>query len=207
MPELRSIRLILWAVVGLALFVLGALTIGLYARSGSQAALSGTALSPGAPLGGAFSLVDHRGAPVTETIFRDRPAAVFFGFTHCPDVCPTTLMDMAGWIEALGREADRMRFAFVTVDPERDTPEALNDYLSAFSDRIVGITGEPEKVHAMVRDYKVFSRKVPLEGGGYTMDHTASVLLLDADGSLVGTIARDEERETAVAKLKRLVAG
>jgi protein SCO1/2 len=209
MPGLRRIRLILWAAVGVALFVLGALTVSLYARSGgtSQAALSAKAISPGAPLGGAFSLVDHKGAPVTEAIFRDRPAAVFFGFTHCPDVCPTTLMDMAAWIEALGPEADKMRLVFVTVDPERDTPEALTEYLSAFSDRIVGITGEPEKVHAMVRDYKVFSRKVPLADGGYTMDHTASVLLLDGHGSLVGTIARDEERDTAVAKLERLVAG
>ena len=209
MPGLRSIRLILWAAVAVALFVLGAVTVGLHARNGptSQAALSGNAISPGAPLGGAFSLVDHKGAPVTEAIFRDRPAAVFFGFTHCPDVCPTTLMDMAGWIEALGPDADRVRFVFVTVDPERDTPAALKDYLSAFSDRIVGITGEPGQVHAMVRDYKVFSRKALLDGGGYTMDHTASVLLLDADGSLVGTIARDEERDTAVAKLKRLVAG
>ena len=209
MPALRSIRVILWAAVAVALFVLGALTVSMYARSGGtrQAALSGNAISPGAPLGGAFSLLDNKGAPVTEAIFRDRPAAVFFGFTHCPDVCPTTLMDMAAWIEALGPDADRMRFVFVTVDPERDTPETLRDYLSVFSDRIIGVTGDPEKVHAMVRDYKIVSRKVPLEGGDYTMDHTASVLLLDADGSLVGTIARDEERESAMAKLTRLVAG
>ena len=135
------------------------------------------------------------------------PSAVFFGFTHCPDVCPTTLMETAGWIEALGADAAKMRFVFVTVDPERDTPEVMNDYIAAFSDKIIGVTGDPEKVHAMVKDYKIVSRKVPLEGGDYTMDHTASVLLLDANGSFVGTIARDEAPDAAIGKLRRLVAG
>ena len=131
---------------------------------------------------------------MTEALFRDKPSAMFFGFTHCPDVCPTTLMEMGGWIEALGADADKLRFVFVTVDPERDTPEVMNDYVTAFSDRIVGVTGEPEEVHAMVKDYKIFSRKVPLEGGDYTMDHTASMILLDANGSFVGTIARERGR-------------
>ncbi len=197
---MRALRLTLWIAVALALFGLGALTL--------------TALSPrdaeiaaGAPLGGAFSLVDQDGKPVSEQIFREKPSAVFFGFTHCPDVCPTTLMQAAGWIEALGADADKMRFIFVTVDPERDTPQVMKDYVSAFSDRIIGVTGEPDEVHAMTADYKVYSRKVPLEGGDYTMDHTASVLLLDPEGTLVGTVATGESEEAAMAKLRRLVAG
>ena len=196
-------------VVAVALFALGAVAVSGFARKGAnspQAANESSAV-PGTPLGGAFTLVDQRGQPVTEALFRDMPSAVFFGFTHCPDVCPTTLMETAGWIEALGADAAKMRFVFVTVDPERDTPEVMNDYIAAFSDKIIGVTGDPEKVHAMVKDYKIVSRKVPLEGGDYTMDHTASVLLLDANGSFVGTIARDEAPDAAIGKLRRLVAG
>jgi protein SCO1/2 len=200
--NLRPLRYGLWALVGLALFVVGALLVSLRFEAGAPAGLQA-----GAPLGGSFSLVDQRGAPVTEAIFRGKPSAVFFGFTHCPDVCPTTLMETAGWIEALGPDADRMRFVFVTVDPERDTPEVMNEYVSAFSEAIIGVTGEPDAVHAMVKDFKVYSRKAPLDGGDYTMDHLASVLLLDEAGRLVGTIDREESRETALAKLRRLVTG
>lgn len=204
---MRKFRLFLWIAVAVLLFVLGAVAVsGFTARNGSVQAADGSAMVPGAPLGGAFSLVDTKGQTVTEAVFRGKPSAVLFGFTHCPDVCPTTLMEMAEWAGALGPDTDRMRFVFVTVDPERDTPEILNNYVGAFSDRIVGITGEPEKVHAMVKDHKVFSRKVPLEGGDYAMDHTASVLLLDETGGLVGTISPSEDREAAITKLKNLVA-
>jgi protein SCO1/2 len=203
---MRALRLTLWIAVAVALFGLGALAV-LTLREPGPVAADGGGMAPGAPLGGSFALVDQNGQPVTEALFREKPAAVFFGFTHCPDVCPTTLMEAAGWIDALGPDANAMRFVFVTVDPARDTPQVMKDYVSAFSDQIVGITGEPEKVEAMVADYRIYSRKVPLEGGDYTMDHTASVLLLDADGAFVGTIAPDEAEETAVAKLKRLVAG
>ena len=202
---MRRIAILLWLVVAVVLIALGtALVTGLL-RDGSTFQ-AGTA-QPEAPLGGAFSLVDQNGDEVSEAVFREKPSAVFFGFTHCPDVCPTTLMETTEWIEALGPEAEEMRFVFVTVDPARDTPEILNEYLSAFSDRIIGITGDPEKVEAMVRDYKVYAAKVPLEDGGYTMDHTASVLLLDEEARLVGTISRQEGRETALAKLRQLVAG
>src|SRR5687768_11725884 len=207
---MQKLRLILWLVVAIALFVLGAMTVVMFSeRQGglAQAGLSGGSMAPGAPLGGAFSLVDHKGRPVTEALFRDKPSAVFFGFTHCPDVCPTTLMEAGEWIEALGPDADKLRVVFVTVDPERDKPAVMKDYLSAFSDRIVGVTGEPDAVRAMVQDYKVYSRKVPLEGADYSMDHTASVLLLDGKGALVGTIATGEGEEAAMAKLRRLVAG
>jgi protein SCO1 len=204
---MQKIRLILWLAVAIALFVLGALTVVVFSeRQGglAQAGLSGGSMAPGAPLGGAFSLVDNKGGPVTEALFRDKPSAVFFGFTHCPDVCPTTLMEAGEWIDALGPEADKLRVVFVTVDPERDTPAAMDDYLSAFSQKIVGVTGEPEKVHAMVKDHKIVSRKVPLEGGDYTMDHTASILLLDGSGDFAGTIAYGESADAAIAKLKRL---
>ncbi len=204
---MHKLRLTLWLLVAVALFALGAATVGALFSPNGAGRVAGSALVPGAPLGGAFSLVDHKGQPVTEAVFRGKPSAVLFGYTHCPDVCPTALMEMSEWAGALGPDADKMRFVFVTVDPERDTPEVLNSYVSAFSPRITGITGEPEKVRAMVADHKVFSRKAPLADGDYAMDHTASVLLLDESGGLVGTVARGEDREAALAKLRDLVAG
>jgi protein SCO1/2 len=162
--------------------------------------------SSGEPYGAPFALVDETGAPITEAAFRGQPSAVFFGFTHCPEVCPTTLYEMNGWLETLGDEGKDIRAYFVTVDPERDTPEVMKTYVTNVSNRIKGITGEPEKVHAMAKSFGIYWKKVDTGGGDYTMDHTASVLLLDGTGDFAGTIAYEENRDTAVAKLKRLAA-
>ena len=158
------------------------------------------------PIGGPFSLTDHRGRAVTERDFRGRPMAVFFGFTHCPDVCPTTLGDMTALIEALGSDADRLHWLIISVDWERDTPEALAGYLEAFDPRIVGLSGSEVQVAAAARAFRVYYRRVPLEGGGYTMDHSASVFLLDAEGRFAGTIDSKESRDVALEKL-RMLAG
>lgn len=160
----------------------------------------------GEPFGAPFTLTDQRGEPITEQAFRGQPTAVFFGFTHCPEVCPTTLYELAGYLNALGDEGKDIRAYFVSVDPERDTPEIMNTYISNFSDRITGITGEPAKVEAMARAHSIYFKRVELEGGDYTMDHTASVLLLDRRGDFFGTIAYGENADTALAKLKRLAA-
>jgi protein SCO1/2 len=195
----------LWIAVAVALFGLGAISIsGLSFLDKERAA---AALQPGAPLGGAFQLIDINDKPITETIFREKPSITLFGYTHCPDVCPTGLMEMSKWAQELGPDAEKLRFIFVTVDPERDTPDAMRDYVTAFSDRIVGISGPPDAVHAMVKDYKIYSRKGPLDGGDYSMDHTGSMILQDAKGNFVGTIDVAESHETGLAKLKRLVAG
>lgn len=154
--------------------------------------------------GGAFSLVDQRGEPITEQAFRGQPSAVFFGFTHCPEICPTTLYELSSWLDELGSEAEDIRAYFVTVDPERDTPEIMESYISSFSERITGITGEPDKIGAMLRDFGIYSRRVETSDGGYTMDHTASVILLDSQGGFFGTIAYGESPDTALMKLKRL---
>lgn len=159
------------------------------------------------PFGAPFTLTDQRGAEITQAAFRGHPSAVFFGFTHCPEVCPTTLFELDGWLKTLGDEGKDIRAFFVTVDPERDTPEIMNVYVSNVSQRITGITGEPEKVHAMAKSFAIYWRKVETEGGEYTMDHTASILLLDRDGDFAGTIAYGENPDTAVAKLKRLAGG
>lgn len=161
----------------------------------------------GEPFGAPFTLTDQRGEPITEQAFRGQPAAVFFGFTHCPEVCPTTLFELAGYLNALGDEGKEIRAYFVSVDPERDTPEIMNTYISNFSDRITGITGEPEKVFAMAKSFGIYWKKVPTDDGDYTLDHTASVLLLNSQGDFFGTIAYGESPDAARAKLKRLAAG
>lgn len=161
-------------------------------------------MNGGEPYGAAFTLVDQKGAEITEAAFRSQPTAVFFGFTHCPEICPTTLFELDGWLKKLGDEGKDIKVYFVSVDPERDTPEVLDAYVSNVSDRIVGITGTPESIAAMTKSFGIYSKKVPLEGSDYTMDHTASVLLLSNGGDFAGTIAYGENPDTALAKLKRL---
>lgn len=160
--------------------------------------------SAGQPFGAPFTLVDQNGAEITEAAFRGQPSVVFFGFTHCPEVCPTTLVEMDGWLKNLGDEGKDIRAYFVSVDPERDTPEVMKTYVGNVSDRIVGITGAPDEVAAMTKSFGIYSRKVETGDGDYTMDHSASVLMLNRSGDFFGTIAYEENADTALAKLKRL---
>lgn len=154
-----------------------------------------------------FALVDQSGQEITEAAFRGAPSALFFGFTHCPEICPTTLFELDGWLTALGDEGKDLQAWFVTVDPARDTPDIMDAYVGNVSERIRGITGDPAKVEAMARSYGIYFKRVELEDGDYTMDHTASVLLLDRKGDFAGTIAYGENPDTAIAKLRRLAAG
>lgn len=157
-------------------------------------------------IGQPFNLVDHNGKPITEKAFEGSPTAVFFGFTHCPEVCPTTLYELTSWLETLGQEGKPIKAFFITVDPERDTPEIMKSYVSNFTDRIVGITGQPDDIAELAKSWHVYSRKIPLESGDYTMDHTASVFLVDAHGNFKSTIAFRENSDTAIAKLRKLVS-
>ncbi len=193
----------LWALT-LAILVTGAIGISaaLYFNASGKNPPYPTAETPfGAP----FVLTDHNGEAVSEAIFRGRPAAVMFGFTSCPDICPATLAEMDSWSKALGSAGKDLRFVFVSVDPERDTPAVLKDYLSTFDVPVIGITGEPKAVADMLSSHHIHHEKVSLDHGGHTMDHTASVLLLDARGHLAGTISPGEDRDNALAKLRRLV--
>ncbi|WP_312797991.1 SCO family protein [Tianweitania sp.] len=187
-------------VILIAAAVLAAVVVGI----GSFVIYQGAASTEARAFGDPFTLVDQDGKPVTEAAFRGHPSAVFFGFTHCPEVCPTTLFEMDGWLKTLGDEGKNIRAYFVSVDPERDTPEIMKSYVGNVSDRIVGLTGETAKVEAMAKSFGIYFRKVPLEGDDYTMDHTASVLLLKPDGDFFGTIAYEENPQAAIAKLKRL---
>lgn len=201
---LRWIRRIAWGGVAVVGFVTLAIGVGWWRVDGPGRPDSATGPASLA-IGGPFQLTDHRGRTVTERDFHGRPVAVFFGFTHCPDICPTTLGEFAAYMEALGPDAERIHWLFVTVDPERDTAAHLAQYLALFDPRVVGLTGTEAQVAEAARQFRVFFRRVPLEGGGYTMDHTASTFLLDSEGRFAGTIDFKEPDEVAVQKLRGLL--
>lgn len=158
-----------------------------------------------APYGVPFNLMSTAGQQVTEQSLRGKPSAVFFGFTHCPEVCPTTLYELDGWLTELGDDGKGIQAWFVTVDPERDTPEMLADYVGAVSERIAGVSGSPDEIATMLKGFGIYSRKIETDDGDYTMDHTASILLLDSRGRFFGTIAYGESSKSAIEKLRRLV--
>jgi protein SCO1/2 len=155
-----------------------------------------------ATIGGPFRLTDQNGRTVTEQDFKGAPFLVFFGFTHCPDVCPTTLFEVSEILRTLGPDAARVRVAFITVDPERDTPTALKNYLSSFDPHMEGLTGDPAAIAAVTKAYRVYYKKVPLDEG-YTMDHTAIVYLMDKDGNFVSPFNLKRTAEAAAADLRR----
>ncbi|PZX16922.1 protein SCO1/2 [Palleronia aestuarii] len=152
---------------------------------------------------GDYTLVATDGTTFTEDTLNGAPSAVFFGFTHCPEVCPTTLGDVAGWQDALAEDGEELRVFFVTVDPERDTEKVLGDYVS-WVPGVVGVTGSRDEIDKAIRSFRVYAQKVPIEGGGYTMDHSAFVLLFDADGRLDEPISYGEDPARAMAKIRDL---
>lgn len=202
MSGLRLFRYVAWAAVA----VLAAASGFLVYQQTAGNENSGSLIEPLAAIGGPFELVDGNGETVTDATFAGKPLVLFFGFTYCPDVCPTTLSELQGWIETLGPDADKLNYAFVTVDPERDTPDVMRDYVWAFDKRIFPLTGSREQIDAVIKSYRVYAKKVPLDDGDYTMDHSAAVYLMNSDNKFVGTIAYAEAEETALEKLRRLIA-
>jgi protein SCO1 len=161
-------------------------------------------MQPSTKIGVPFTLVDDTGAQVTEAALKGRPTVMYFGYTFCPEVCPTTLTDLTQWMQVLGPDADRLNYVFVTVDPERDTPKVMHDYVSAFDPRIRGFTGTSDQIAKVASEYHVYYKRIPTSDGGYVMDHTAILYLMDANGKFVGPIAYQEKTASAVAKLKKL---
>ena len=156
-----------------------------------------------AAIGGPFQLTDQTGATVTEKSLLGRPTLIFFGFTHCPDVCPTTLFEISEVLRAMGKDADGVNAYFVSVDPERDSKEAMKDYLSSFDPHLKGLTGDPEAIAKVLSAYRVYAKKVPLKDGDYTMDHTALTYLMDRDGRFVAPFNLNRTPDEAAADLKR----
>jgi len=158
-------------------------------------------------IGATFELTDHAGKPFQSSALAGQPYAIFFGFTHCPDVCPTTLLEMSNNLARLGPDGDRLKVVFVTVDPERDTPGQLGAYLASFDQRIIGLTGSEDKIAAVARGWNAFHDKIPEGDGRFEIVHSAYVYLMDTNNRLVGTMGFNESEAEQMAKLRRLVAG
>jgi protein SCO1/2 len=156
----------------------------------------------GSSFGREFSLTDAAGRTRTLADYKGKAVALFFGYTQCPDVCPTTLAALAGAMKILGPDADRVQVLFVTVDPERDSPAVLKDYLSNFDPHLRGLTGDPAAVNAALKAFRVYAKKVPLEGSDYTMDHTAVVYLMDKNGHFVAPFNMKRTAEAEAADLR-----
>jgi protein SCO1 len=187
--------------------MLGAFLCGLAVVLGAIVYIAGRSPSPigsaVAAVGGPFHLEDQNGQPITDENMKGRPFLVFFGYTHCPDICPTTLFEISEVLRKLGPDANRTGALFITVDPERDTAAALKDYLSNFDSHLRGLTGDPAAVNAALKAYRVYAKKVPLKDGDYTMDHTALVYLMDKDGHFVAPFSLKQTPEEAAAQLRR----
>ena len=159
--------------------------------------------STSAAIGGPFNLTDQNGKPITDRDLKGRPSLIFFGFTHCPEVCPTALFDISEILGRLGPDSSKVNAVFITVDPERDTPAVLKDYLSSFNPRLTGVGGDPEQLAAVAKAYRVYYKKVPTKDGDYTMDHTAIVYLMDKNGKFVAPFSLKRKPEDAAAELRR----
>ena len=200
MNGMKTARFVAWGAVAVVLAIVASVFLV------QQLDEDGGGVPAIASVGGPFELVDQHGDTVTEADLKGHPTAIFFGYTFCPDVCPTTLFEMSNYLEELGTDANKLKVYFVSVDPERDTQDVLSEYLQAFDPRISGLTGSREQVDQIVKAYRVFARKVESETGGpYLMDHTATVYLLDDDGAFTSTLAYQEPAETAIKKLRNLI--
>ena len=187
--------------------LLGTFLAGLLLCLGAILFVTGRGTGPStfasAAVGGPFQLTDQNGQPFSDKDLRGKTFLVFFGFTHCPDVCPTTLFEMSEILRKLGSDADRTAVLFITVDPERDTPESIKDYLASFDPHIRGLTGDAAALAAVAKAYRVYYKKVPLEGGDYTMDHTAIVYLMGKDGQFLSPFNMKRTADVAAADLRK----
>ncbi|WP_332688507.1 SCO family protein [Bosea sp. (in: a-proteobacteria)] len=173
-------------ILPLVVFLLGAVALAAaafitFAPAGRQA---GQSLA--SSVGGPFTLTTSEGKTLTDKDLRGAPFLVFFGFTHCPDICPTKLFEISEVLRAAGPKGEKLKALFVSVDPERDTAETLKSYLGSFDPRIIGLTGDRAAIDAAIKAYRGYAKKVPLKDGDYTMDHTALVYLMDKNGGFVG---------------------
>lgn len=158
-------------------------------------------------IGGPFTLAGAGGRVVTDRDLLGRPFAIFFGYTRCPDVCPTTLAEIDAARDAIGPAADALTVVFVSVDPEHDTPDQVQDFVGSFAHPVLGLTGTAAEIDAVTRAYGVYFAKVPQPDGDFLIDHTAAVFLMDAVGRFAAAISYDEDHDSRVAKLRRLIGG
>jgi protein SCO1 len=199
MNNLGRIRIVLWALVALALVAFAYLQLRPRPVPQPQPSYA-------AAVGGPFALTAADGSTVTDLSLKGRPFALFFGFTRCPDVCPTTLARLAKLRGQMGQGGEKLQIVFVSVDPESDTPADIGQYTAMFGTPIIGLTGTADQIAAIAKAYHIYYAKVPQDGGNYTVDHSATVFLMDRDGKLQSTLDMKESDGAALAKLNRLVA-
>jgi len=197
---MRQVRIILWVAVAIALLAGGFL---LLRKPAQRPPVQSIELSS---IGGPFTLVGSDGQPFSSAKLNGKPYAIFFGFTHCPDVCPTTLARLVKLRQQLGAGEQPFEILFVTVDPQRDGPSEVGKYAELFNSPIVGLTGSPAQIGQVKKQFGIFSEKVEQPGGDYTVNHTSTVLLFDRGGKFAGTIAPEEQDAAALAKLKLITA-
>ena len=201
--KLRTVRYALWGLVILAAAVSAYLAVSGNRQSADDGAISSKEAMRSS-IKADFELVDHQGALVTEESYRGSYMLVFFGFTNCPDVCPTTLSKIAQVMTLLGTAAEKVKPLFITVDPERDTPERMAEYVAAFDERIVGLSGTPEQVKTAADSFKIYFAKVDQDGApdGYTMDHTAYTYLFNAAGEFEEFFSDHDEATNIAARIQ-----
>jgi protein SCO1/2 len=197
--SVRRVRLLLWLLVALAVAGVAAL---LLFRSGSVHPDQATTSAPSS-FGGPFTLVAADGKPFSSASLQGKPYAIYFGFTRCGDVCPTTLSRMTRLREQVGGP-NKFNIVFVTIDPTHDGPKEVGQYATLFNSPIIGLTGTQAQIDTVKRQYGIFAEPSPHPMAGKEMEHTATVLLFDRAGSFVGTIAPDEPDDDALRKLKSL---
>ena len=198
---MKRVRIILWVLVALVLAAYAFLMLRPVRETPTQQ--QPLAISS---IGGPFTLTGSDGKQFSSASLAGKPYAIFFGFTHCPDVCPTTLARMVRLRQQLGAGDGAFQILFVTVDPDRDGPAEVGKYAELFNSPVTGLTDSPAQIEQVKKQFGVFSQKVPDSSGGYSVDHTSTVLLFDRKGDFSGTIAPEEGDNAALAKLKRITA-
>jgi protein SCO1 len=202
MTSQRRFVLVAALLGGLVILAAGAL-LGLGLRETPKGAARTLLASA---IGGPFRLVDQNGKTVTDADLKGKWSLIYFGYTHCPDACPTALNEIAIALDDLGPKRDAVRPVFITVDPERDTPEVLKSYVTSFDAPILALTGTPEEIARAAKDYRVYYAKHPEPGGDYSMDHSSVIYVMDPEGRFTATFTPESSPEDIAARLKKLLA-
>jgi protein SCO1/2 len=200
----NSRRFILAAALLGGLVIMSAGILLVLAHRDAPRGAAGTLLA--SAIGGPFRLVDQNGKTVTDTDLKGKWSLVYFGYTHCPDACPTALNDIAIALDQLGPKREAVRSVFITVDPERDTPEVLKDYVASFDAPILALSGSPEEIARAAKAYRVYYAKHPEPGGDYSMDHSSVIYVMDPEGRFTASFTHQSTPEEITERLKKLLA-
>lgn len=195
-PGAQRGSLLILVVFALALIGIVGATVAFLPRGERPPAMS--------VVGGPFRLESSKGGTLDSRDLKGKPFLVFFGFTQCPNVCPTTLADLGTLLDAFGAQGGEIQAYYITLDPERDTAAVMRDYMPSFSERITGLTGTREAIDAVVREYRAFVKRVPLPGGDYTLEHTLMVYMMDRDGGFAGPLDLNAGHPLALKQLQKL---